>query len=219
MQTNTKQLTTLAMLSALAIISVLLIRFPMFTPFPFPTYDPKDVVIIIGGFLYGPLAAMLIIVVVGLVEMITISETAFWGLLMNIVSSSSFVLPAVLIYRRWRNLPMAIVGLIIGSLVGTGVMLLYNYLIVPLYMPFVTRADVVPMLTSIFLPFNLVKNGLNAAMAVMLYKPISVALTNARLYQPATTGSTRKFNIWVLVASAFVVLTLILIILAERGVF
>ncbi|MCL2360750.1 MAG: ECF transporter S component [Defluviitaleaceae bacterium] len=217
MQKNLREIVISAMLAALAFVSMLLIRFPMFAPFL--SYDPKDVIIIIGGFLFGPLAAIYTIVVVALVEMITISETGFWGLLMNIISSTAFVIPAVLIYRWKRNLAGAVIGLIVGVIAVTGVMLLWNYLIVPLYVPHVVRADVVPMLASVFLPFNLVKSALNAAIVMLLYKPVSVALQQAGLYQPQAAAPRGRINIWVLVISAFVVLTLILIILAERGVF
>ena len=36
-------------------------------------------------------------------------------------------------------------------------MLLWNYLITPLYTPGFTRADIAAMLPTVFLPFNLVK--------------------------------------------------------------
>ena len=216
MQTNTKLLTTLAMLAALSILAMLFIRFTMFAPFL--TYDPKDVIIIIGGFLFGPMAAMSIIVVVSFIEMITVSDTGFWGLLMNIIASTSLVIPAVLIYRRWRSLPGAVAGLITGVVMVTGIMLLWNYLIVPLYMPAVARADVIPMLVPVFLPFNLVKSSLNAAVAMMLYKPVSMALKHAGLYRPATVENSGRLNIWVILISAFAVLSLVLVILVERGV-
>jgi len=217
MQTNTKRLTTLAMLAALSIITMLFIRVPMFLPFLF--YDPKDVIIIIGGFMYGPIAAFTIIVVVSFVEMITVSDSGAIGLLMNILSSAAIVMPAVLIYSRWRNLPGAIVGLIIGGITTTAVMLLWNYLIIPLYMAGVTRDAVMPMLVPIFLPFNLIKSGLNAALVMLLYKPITIALGQAGLYKPVSPSASSKLNKLVLIVSAFVILTLILIILAERGVF
>jgi len=213
MQKNIRNLVIVALLAALAFVSMLFIRFPMFIFFL--TYDPKDVIIIVGGFLFGPLMAIFTIVVVSLVEMITISETGFWGLIMNIISSMAFVLPAVLIYHVKRSLFGAVAGLIVGVITVTGVMLLWNYLIVPLYTPHISRADVVPMLASIFLPFNLVKSALNAAIVMLLYKPVSVALQQAKLYQPPAEAPRGKINIWVLAISAFVILSLILFIFAR----
>lgn len=62
-----KKLTVLAMLSAIAYVAVALLRFPVVL---FLSYEPKDVVIAIGGFLYGPLAALGISLVVSFIEML-----------------------------------------------------------------------------------------------------------------------------------------------------
>ena len=218
MQANTKRLTTLAMLAALAILAMLTIRFPVFG---FLTLDPKDVVIVISGFLFGPAAAMVIIVITALVEMVTISETAHWGLIMNILSSTAFVIPVVLIYRRWRNLTAAIVGFVVSSITVVAVMLPTNYFVIPQFVPFLERADVVGLMLPTLLPFNLIKSALNATITIMLYKPVSIALQQAGLYQSvAEGGSDRRLNLRVLVISAAVLICMIitLIILSQRGV-
>ena len=49
-----------------------------------------------------------------------------------------------------------------------GVMLLWNYLITPLYMVGTTRSMVAAMLPTVFLPFNLVKGGLNMALILLI---------------------------------------------------
>ena len=53
---NTRKLTTLAMLAALAIVLVALIHFPLVPAAPFLEYDPADIPIFIGTFLFGPAA-------------------------------------------------------------------------------------------------------------------------------------------------------------------
>ena len=55
------------------------------------------------------------------------------------------------------------------------VMLLWNYLLAPIYMG-CSREDIVELLLPAFLPFNLIKGGLNAAFTLLLYKPITQAL-------------------------------------------
>lgn len=72
MNRTTRKLTMLGMLGALAFLAVALIRIPVVQ---FLKYEPKDVVITIGGFIFGPLEAALLSVVVSLVEMVTISDT------------------------------------------------------------------------------------------------------------------------------------------------
>ena len=53
---TTKKLTTMAMLAALSIVLVTFIHFPLFPAAAFLEYDPADIPIFIGTFLFGPLA-------------------------------------------------------------------------------------------------------------------------------------------------------------------
>ena len=103
-----KKLTVLAMLSAIAYVAVALLRFPVVL---FLSYEPKDVVIAIGGFLYGPLAALGISLVVSFIEMLTISSTGWIGFVMNFLSSGAFAGTAALLYRKKRTQGSAIAGL------------------------------------------------------------------------------------------------------------
>ena len=54
---RTKQMVTMGMMAALAYIVMVFIRIPVVL---FLKYEPKDVIITIGGFIYGPVAAFLI---------------------------------------------------------------------------------------------------------------------------------------------------------------
>lgn len=146
----------------------------------FLTFDMKDVIIAIGGFLYGPLNALCISLVTSVIEMFTVSDTGPIGLLMNVLSTIAFVCPAAFIYKRRQTLSAAVIGLVVGGVLMTGIMLLWNYLITPLYMD-VPRDVVVAMLPTAFLPFNLVKALMNGALTMLLYKPVVTALRKARL--------------------------------------
>ena len=214
---DTKKLTVLAMLTALAFI-VALVRIP--TGLWILRYEAKDVVIVIGGFIFGPLAVVAMSIVLSFLEMMFLSDTGWFGFLMNVIATCSFACTASLIYKKWRTLAGAAVGLIAGILVNVPVMLLWNYLIVPIYMENVERAAVVPMLTRFFLPFNLIKGGLNSAMVMLLYKPVRTALDKSRLL-PVTDSPEKKrvkVNVGVLIVSAFVLITCVLIILSWRDI-
>jgi len=84
------------MLCALAYISVLVGRVPIVL---FLKYDPKDVVIVIGGLIYGPLTSFAVTVIVSVVQMVTISGTGIFGCMMNMISSCSFACTAAWIYK------------------------------------------------------------------------------------------------------------------------
>jgi riboflavin transporter FmnP len=214
MQTRTKKLTVLAMLSALAYIVMVVGRIPVIM---FLKYDPKDVIITIGGFLYGPLSALTISAVVSFVEMFTVSDTGFVGLVMNIISSCSFACTASYIYKNNRTIMRAIIGLIAGWLLTTAVMLLWNYFITPIYMG-LPREAVAELLIPAFLPFNLLKGGLNAAITMLLYKPIKKALSKSHLVSEETAAATTgKMNIGTKLVSFFIIITCVLLILVFQG--
>ena len=177
MNTKTRKITTIAMLVAISFAAVTFLRIPIVL---FLKYDPKDVIITIGGLIWGPITSALVSIIVSIIEMITISETGPIGLIMNILASCFFACPAAIIYKRKRTLSGAVIGLVIGALSSTAIMLLWNYLITPLYMG-VPRSEVVKLLIPAILPFNLLKTGLNAAFTMLLYKPIINALKKANL--------------------------------------
>lgn len=214
---DTKRLTILAMLTAMAYVVMYFLRIPV----TFLTYEPKDAILTITGFLFGPFDALIAIVLVALVEMFTVSETGPIGMLMNVIAAATFVCTASVIYRKHHTLKGALVGLIVSVLLMTGVMLLWNYLITPLYQG-VPRSVVAGMLVPLLLPFNLIKGTLNAAITMLLYKPIVQTLRKARLV-PASSGNagTRngrsKVSLLLGVVSFFVVVTCVLLILVLAG--
>ena len=212
---DTKRLVTLAMMAAIAYAAVAFIRIPAVS---FLKYEPKDVILVITGFLFGPLDAMIVTLVVSLVEMVTISETGPIGLLMNVISSGSFVCIAAAIYYKKRTLKGALAGLGIGVVLMTVVMLLWNYLITPIYQG-VPRSVVAGMLMPVFLPFNLVKGALNAGITLLLYKPVVQSLRKAKLVPGGKGNGTgdKKTSIYVTVIALFVIATSVLVILAMSG--
>ena len=174
---NTKKLVTAGMLCALAYAAAAVGRVPLVL---FLKYDPKDVVIAVGGLLFGPLTSAAVALTVSLAEMFTISETGILGFLMNVISSCSFACTAALIYKKKTRRSGAMIGLFCGWGSMVLVMLLWNYLITPVYMGY-PREAVAELLIPVFLPFNLMKGGLNAAFAMILYKPVVTAFRYAHL--------------------------------------
>ena len=214
---KTKQLTLMAMLAAMAFVAMLVTR-PLPKVSGFLSYDLKDVVIAIAGFQLGAIPALTITLVVSLIEMVTVSTTGPIGLLMNLLSTAAFVLPPALMYRRSRTLKSAALGLGMGVALMTVLMLAWNYIVTPMYMG-VPRNVVAGMLLPTFLPFNLVKGGLNAGITMLLYKPLSQALKRAGLTPSGgSDGQPHRFNLTVTVISAVVVVTCVVVfVIMSRG--
>lgn len=166
-----KRMAVIALFCAIAYVAMFIFRVKV----SFLTFDIKDAIIAICGFVFGPIAALCSSFTVALLEAITVSDTGIYGLIMNFLSSAAFSCTAAFIYKYRRRLSGAILGLIAGVFVTSAVMVSFNILITPLYMH-ADRAEVVRLIPTLFLPFNLVKSVFNAAITLFLYKPVSIAL-------------------------------------------
>ncbi|MBE5803358.1 MAG: ECF transporter S component [Clostridiales bacterium] len=215
-QTDIRKLTLAAMLAALAYVVNVLCHLSIVPAAPFLTYDPMDVIIALGGLILGPFYALMITIVAAMVEWFTISDTGIIGFLMNVLSSGTFACTAAFIYHRKRTLKNAVLGLVAGTLVMVAAMLLWNYIITPLYMN-VTREQVVAMLPTVFLPFNVIKGGLNAALTFLLYRPVIGMLRSAKL-MPASKAPAKKMHIVPILVAALIVVTCVLVILSLKGI-
>ena len=212
-QLSVKKLVLLAMLAAVSYIMVALIRIPVVL---FLNYEPKDVIITIGGFLLGPMASFLISFLVSLVEMVTFSSTGPIGALMNLLSTCAFACTAAFVYKKRHTMAGAIWGLGLGSVVMIAVMLLWNWLITPLYMG-VSRAAVEGMLLPVFLPFNALKACLNSAFVLVLYKPLVAALRKTGLVaQRPTKNRTVKAGVYLLAGALLVSCVFLLLVLQGK---
>ncbi len=213
-----RALCTMAMLTALAVAADFFLRVPNIGGFL--TYEPKDVILTIGAFIFGPVAGLVMALVVCLVEMITVSSTGIIGFLMNFLASGVFLGVASAIYFRKKTMSRAIIGLVAGSLSMIAIMLLWNYIITPIYMG-VTRETVLELFVPILIPFNSIKAVLNSALVLLLYKGVVTALRKSKLIavRESNDGENKKSNTIILLAvSAFVVATLIFVLLIFAGI-
>ena len=205
---DVKKISILAMFTALGYLCLFIFRFKV----SFLTLEFKDVFITLSGFVYGPLAAAGVALAETLLELVTLSDTGFWGALMNFAGSAAFAVTASLIYKFNKSYKGAVIGLIASVFCMTAVMLLMNIIVTPIYM----KTDVntvVKMIPKLLLPFNLVKSMLNASIAFIIYKPLSQAFKAAGLI-PKGEGSftiTRRSVIGLLIALAVIVGSIVMI--------
>ena len=178
-----KKLCMVALFCALAYATMFVFRIKV----SFLTFDAKDAIITLAGLLFGPLASLVISFTVALIEMISVSDTQFWGFLMNFLSSAAFSCTAALIYKFKRSIKGAIIGLTASVFVTTAVMMLLNLIITPIYMD-TTSSVVASMIPTLLFPFNLTKSVLNMAIVLILYKPVSRAMKAAKVLPSAEQG-------------------------------
>jgi len=211
---KTKKIILIAMMCAIAYVVMLIGRVPIVM---FLKYDPKDVIITIGGFILGPLASFIISLIVSFVEMLTASDTGIIGCVMNIISSCAFACTAAAIYKKNHTISGAVIGLASGCAAMTVIMLLWNYFLTPIYLGY-PRQAVADMLLPVFLPFNLVKSGLNTAITLLLYKPIVTALRKAQLVEIQEDGRTKVNRTGIVLISTFLLATSVVFALILKGV-
>ena len=180
---NTRKLTTLAMLAALAIVLVALIHFPLVPAAPFLEYDPADIPIFIGTFLFGPAAGLALTAVVCVIQGVTVSAASGpIGIIMHFLATGTFVLLAGNLYRAHRTRKAALLGLAAGTLAMTAVMCVCNLVFTPLFMGSPV-GEVVKLLLPAIIPFNLAKAAINSVITYLVYKPISRLVFGEDVYK------------------------------------
>lgn len=172
MESKTKKMVTVGMFCALAYIMTYVGRIPIVL---FLKYDPKDIIVVIGGFVFGPFASFTISLMASVAQMFTNSGTGILGCIMNMISSCSFACPAAFVHKRKPTFAHAVAGILCGWGCMVAVMLLWNYLIAPFYMGY-PREEIVKLLLPAFLPFNLIKGGINVLATMLLYGPIKAIM-------------------------------------------
>ncbi len=148
----------------------------------FLSFDLKDAVMTVGAMIFGPVYGLAMSVIVSLIEFATISTTQLYGFIMNIISSCTFVCVGSLIYSRKRTLTGAVVGMASSIIAMTSVMLAANLIITPFYMG-ATTAEVIALIPTLLLPFNLTKALFNASLLFIIYKPITSIVKRAGFYR------------------------------------
>ncbi len=186
----------MARVAILTAVSVILqyLNFPLaFLAPPFIKWDIADMPALLAGYSMGPVAGVLVMFFKNLLLLIIKgSSTGGVGELSNFIVGSTFVLTAVLIYRRYHTFKAAVISLIAGVLTMSAVACLSNYYVIfPLYAQLMIPMDkiiamgaavtskVVDLKTMILytvLPFNLVKGSSAALVTLLLYRRLRSVL-------------------------------------------
>ena len=169
-----KRMTAVALFIALAYVCMYVFRIKV----SFLTFDAKDAVMTIGACFFGPVSGIIMPLIVALLELITVSDTGLYGFLMNFISSAAFCGVAALVYKYRRSASGALIAMGAAVVSMTATMMVFNLIVTPFYMG-ATVAEVAGMIPTLLLPFNIAKALLNAALVLILYKPVSTALHRA----------------------------------------
>ena len=217
-----KKLTIIALFCAMSfIVSIILPIKVMFL-----TLDFKDTISTICGMFFGPVSGLVCATIVPFLEYFTTgSATREYGLIMNLLSSITFVGVSTLIYKYKKTIWGAIIGLVTAVFATVAVMLVANLYITPFYMG-VTQYVFVDLIPKLILPFNLVKTILNAGITMLIYKPVSkvlkrmgLAKSNSSVKDANTVvnSASKTRSLIVTVVSAIIIVIAFLILFLVLG--
>lgn len=171
----TMKMVKLGMLVAISVVLVYFIHFPIFPVVPFLEYDPADISILIGTFAFGPAVGVILTIVTSIIQGVTVSAASgLYGILMHIIATSTLVSVAGGFYKKNKTKKQAVIGLSLGMLAMSVVMVGANMIITPLFMG--VPREVVWTLMPFIVGFNLVKAGINGAVTFFVYKRIAAFL-------------------------------------------
>lgn len=163
----------IGILSAIAFV-LMLFEFPI-TIFPWLKLDVSDMPALMGAFAFGPLAGIIIEFMKNLLQLaLTGTTTAGVGELANFLIGISFVVPAAVIYKKFRTRTSAIVGMFVGTISIIIVGILANvYILLPLYGMHMSGAELSKYILVGLIPINGLKAIINSVVTLALYKKLS----------------------------------------------
>lgn len=187
----TKNLVLMAIFSALAAV-LMLLEFPL--PFIAPSFyeiDLSEIPVLIGSFIMGPVAGVIIEAVkILLILLIRGTDTAYVGELANFIIGCCFIVPAGVIYKKNKTKKSALIGIATGTMLMAVAGVIINYaILIPFYvkafgMPLNLILDmgakINPLISNKWTfvlicvaPFNIVKGIIDSLITALVYKRIS----------------------------------------------
>ena len=182
---TTKKLALMGVITALSVV-LYFIEVPL--PFIAPEFyklDLSDIPIMIGSFILGPVAGVLMELVKNLIHLL-ITRTGGVGELANFAIGCAFVVPASLIYKYKKTVHGAIVGLAVSIVCMAIIGGLMNYFVMlPMYgVGDVQCAGLGKAISNLItdkktlvlysiVPFNLIKGFIDSFITLHVYKRLS----------------------------------------------
>lgn len=165
-----------------------------FTP-PWLKVHLDEIPMFLGGYMYGPMAGMVINLIKTLIKL-PMTTTACVGELGDFVFSLIFVLPALIFYEKRRKLSSVFIGVGISTAAHVIFAMIFNvYVLVPFYSYFMgwplsaiegLCTDIIPAVSGdnwlwmyaliMVLPMNLIKDAIVFAVVLLLYKRLHVLI-------------------------------------------
>lgn len=191
-QNKTQKMVKGAVLVGLAFL-LGFISIPIIPIAPWLKVDLSDLPILIGAFVFGPLAGIVLEFVKCLLGFFTGSATGGVGELADFIVGVSLILPASFIYHRNKTKTNALIGMIVGIVCMVIVGILANiFILLPLFKMQMSPAQLREYIIFGLIPFNLIKGGLVSGLTYVLYKKLSTSIFKADVEFAAKKKAEKK---------------------------
>ena len=188
-KTNTRKLTSIAMLSA---VSTVLMFFSFNVPLmpSFIKMDLSELPALIASFTFGPVAGVTVCLVKNLIN-VMFSTTGGVGELSNFILGSLFVAPAGFIYQKIKTKKGAVLASFVGAATMAMCSVITNYYVVyPVYTNFMPMEAILgayrainPNVETLWdallwfnMPFTFIKGMISVIITMFIYKPLAPIL-------------------------------------------
>ena len=189
-RTNTRKLTSVAMLAA---VSTVLMFFSFNVPLmpSFIKMDLSELPALLASFTFGPAAGVTVCLIKNLIN-VFFTTTGGVGEISNFLLGSMFVAPAGFIYQKMRTKKGAIIASLVGAATMAGLSVITNYFVVyPVYSNLMAPMEAIlgayrainPNVETLMdaliwfnMPYTFIKGMLSVVITIFIYKPLAPIL-------------------------------------------
>lgn len=172
---STRTIVMIAMLAAIG-YGLSWLEFAVFPAVPFLKLDFSNLATLLGGYLFGPISAMVIEAVKQLLNFVTKSSSGGVGEIANFLMTAAFVLVPSILYRFKKGLHWVVFGMSVGCVLQIAAALLCNrFITFPLFMPD-SAVETFNGVWPFIIAFNAIKSVSVSILSLLLYKRLSMAM-------------------------------------------
>lgn len=198
---TTRNIAGMAVFTALAFVAYCIIpEIPIFpgTPADFLKLDFSNVFIMLAGFMYGPIPAVLITIVKEFMHFaFGFGTTMGVGEIANVIMTTAYVLFPSIVYKYKKGIKNVIISLIIACVLQIAFSLLVNRFInfpffIWMYNMPVTASDFFGMLWWYVLLFNVIKSVAVSVVTLIIYKRVKYLFGVMRISDKKPSGKVKE---------------------------
>lgn len=196
-----QKMVAVAMLAAIGFV-LQMVSFPVIPAFSFMKVDFSDIPVMIGMFLYGPVAGIATAFLRSVLHLIStgLSPDNMIGDVASFLATTIFTLPMFFFFKRGNKVTNKVLGVGSGIIAMTVFMSIANYFVItPMYLKFL-GLDAMQMLGMPLsnyilvgvVPFNIVKGAIVSAVFLVLHAKLLPWLRHKQGFSNSNTPKTVK---------------------------